>query len=60
MSTVKFAIPNWSQAQLARAVNLDPGNVTVRNETDNNICFLQYKPRKEFLVDKITGKVIEV
>ena len=59
MSTVKFTVPNWVQAQIAKAINLDPDNVVVRNEDDQSIYFLQYKPRKEFLVNKATGHVIE-
>lgn len=59
MATAKFTVPNWSQAQLALAVNLEPKKIAVRNESDRSICFLQYDPRKEFLVDKTTGEVIE-
>lgn len=59
MATVKFTVPNWGQAQLAKAVNLDPDKLVVRNEDDRNICFLQHLPRKEFLVNKVTGDVIE-
>lgn len=59
MATVKFTVPNWAQTQIAKAINLDPDNVVVRNEDDQSICFLQHKPRKEFLVNKTTGHVIE-
>lgn len=59
MATVKCAVPNWGQAQLARAVNLDPNNLVVSHEDDRNISFLQHNPRKQILVNKITGQVIE-
>lgn len=59
MATVKFTVPNWGQAQLAKAANLDPDKVVVRSEDDNSICFLQHMPRKEFIVNKVTGHVIE-
>lgn len=59
MATVKFTVPNWGQAQIAKAVNLDPDKVVVRNENEDSICFLQHMPRKEFLVNKVTGHVIE-
>ena len=60
MATVRFTVPNWGQALIASAAKLDPKNVVVRNEDDRNICFLQHKPRKEFLVDKVTGNVLEI
>lgn len=60
MSTMKFTVPNWGQSVLARAANLDPKKVVVRSENECNICFLQHMPRKEFLVDKVTGDVMEM
>ncbi len=60
MSTVKFTVPNWGQAVIARAAKLDPNKVVVRSENERNICFLQHMPRKEFFVDKITGDVLEM
>ena len=59
MATVKFTVPNWVQTQIAKAVNLDPDKVVVRNESEDSICFLQHMPRKEFIVNKVTGHVIE-
>lgn len=59
MATKKFTVPNWAQALLARGIGLDPNEVVVRNEDDRHITFLQHMPRKEFLVSKSDGKVIE-
>ena len=59
MATKKFAVPNWTQALIARGIGLDPDKVVVRHEDDRNITFLQHMPRKEFLVSKADGSVIE-
>lgn len=56
---MKFTVPNWSQALIARSVGLDPDNVAVSHEDDRNISFLQYKPRREYLVCKTDGILIE-
>ena len=59
MATTRFSVPNWAQALIAVAANLDPDGVVVRSEDDTNICFLQHMPRKEFIVHKPTGKIVE-
>ena len=58
MATKKFTVPNWGQAVIARAINLDPKNVTVAHENDRLITFLQFMPREEIIVCKIDGAVI--
>ena len=59
MATKKCTVPNWAQALIARGVGLDPNKIVVRHEDDRNISFLQHMPRKEFLVGKADGQVIE-
>lgn len=59
MSTKKYTVPNWAQSLMASAAGLDPDNVAVRFEDDTKIDFVQYMPRREFLVCKATGDVIE-
>ena len=55
----KFAVPNWAQSILARAVGLDPGTVSVEHEDDQTIVFMQYEPHCSLLVGKAEGKVIK-
>lgn len=57
MATVKFTVPNWSQAVIAAAAGLDPKKVVVRHEDDRHITFLQHMPRQGFLVNKTTGNI---
>ena len=52
-------VPNWSQTQLAIAAGLDPKNVSVEMENDTTIVFLQYMPRKQIMVSKADGSIIE-
>ena len=56
----KFAVPNFAQALIAKAIGLNPANVAVVHETDALITFLQYLPRKMFLVEKVDGTVIRM
>jgi len=58
MATVKFQVPNWAQAAMAEKIGLDPEGLAVRMEDDTAICYLEHKTRKEYLLDKKTGKVI--
>ena len=57
MAAMRFSIPNWGQAAIAKAVLLDPKEVVVRMENDVSICFLELRTRKEYIVNKNTGKV---
>lgn len=57
MSTKKFTVPNWSQSILAKAVGLDPKNVSVEHENEQCIVFLQYMPHRTVTVGKIDGTV---
>lgn len=59
MATVRFSAPNWGQTVIAKAARLDPDGVVVRSEDENRIVFLENKTRKEYIVNKITGSVIE-
>ena len=59
MATTKFTDPNWAQKLIAVAVQLEPEDVSVRAEDDRSIVFLRHTDRREFLVSKTTGKVIE-
>ena len=59
MATTKFPVPNWSQAAMAEKLGLNPDELAVRLEDDRTICFLQHIDRKEFIVDKVTGRVTE-
>ncbi len=59
MAASKFTVPNWGQAQLAKCVGLDPGKMVVSLENDQLIVFLQHMPRKEYILNKVTGKVQE-
>lgn len=56
---MKYTVPNWGQAQLAKGAGLNPNKVVVSLENDLFIVFLQHMPRKEFTVDKKTGNVVE-
>lgn len=53
---MKYTVPNWYQSLIAQSVNLDPKGVSVGHEDDARITFLQYKPRREIVVDKRTGE----
>lgn len=44
---------------IARAVLLNPNELVVRSENEVNICFLELRSRKEYIVNKSTGKVTE-
>lgn len=57
MAAMRFSDPNWGQAAIARAALLDPKEVVVRMENDISICFLELRTRKEYIVNKSTGKV---
>lgn len=57
MGAQKYSVPNWAQALIARGVGLDPDKVAVRNDNDRNISFLQYEPRRDIIVSKVTGEV---
>lgn len=59
MATKKFSVPNWGQALIAQALGLDPKNVAVEHDDDINITFLQYLPREQIQVCKVTGNVIK-
>ena len=59
MATTKFQVPNWSQAAMAEKLSLNPDELAVRLEDDKMICFLRHIDRKEFIVDKVTGRVTE-
>ena len=59
MATVRFSVPNWGQTVIAKAARLDPDGVVVRAEDESRIVFLENKSRKEYIVNKITGTVIE-
>ena len=59
MATTKFTVPNWSQKLIAVAANLKPDDLCVRTEDDRTIVFLRHTDRREFLINKITGNVIE-
>lgn len=56
---MKYTVPNWGQAQLAKGAGLNPDKVVVSLENELFIVFLQHMPRKEFTVDKKTGNVVE-
>ena len=53
---MKYTVPNWYQSLIARQVGLDPADVAVGYEDDARITFLQYKTRKEIVVEKKTGE----
>ena len=59
MAAMRFSIPNWGQAAIAKAVLLDPKEVVVRSENEGSIVFLELSSRREYIVNKITGKVTE-
>lgn len=54
---MKFTVPNWHQALMARHAGLNPEDVTVRHEDDKRIVFMPYDTRQEVIVDKTTGEV---
>lgn len=60
MATTKFTVPNWEQGLIAQAVGLDPGGIAVRADDDKTIVMLEHKTRKEYIVDKVTGKVLVI
>ena len=59
MKTDKFTVPNWMQSRVAESIGLKPSQVVVRMEYESRIVFQVHKTRKEYNVNKATGKVIE-
>ena len=59
MGAGRFSVPNWMLSMVAKAIGLDPKEVTVRMEDDTRIVFLVHKTRKELCVNKTTGNVLE-
>ena len=59
MATLKFSAPNWCQGLIIRAVGLDPSNTAIRQEDSDSIVVLEHKTRKEYIINKATGKVLE-
>ena len=55
---MRYKVPNWAQACLAKAAGLDPEKVAVEHDGDTTVTFLQYIPRKRILVSKADGSVI--
>ena len=55
---MSYMVPNWAQSQMAKAAGLDPTNVSVELENEQQIAFLQYMPRKRILVSKADGSII--
>ena len=55
---MSYTVPNWAQSQMAKAAGLDPTNVSVELENEQQIAFLQYMPRKRILVSKADGSII--
>ena len=55
----KFTVPNWAQALIAKGAGLDPSKVVVRHEDERNISFVQHNPRKDILINKVSGSVTE-
>lgn len=58
MATMKFTVPNWAQALIVRAINLDANGISVRLEDDRIIVLLEHKTGVEYIVNKATGKVV--
>lgn len=56
---MSYTVPNWAQTQMAIAAGLDPAILGVEMENDTTIVFLQYIPRKQILVSKADGSIIE-
>lgn len=60
MAMDKYKVPNWAQAQLAKAAGgWDQHDVAVSFEDDGQIIFLHYKEHVEYAVDKKTGTVFQ-
>lgn len=55
---MSHTVPNWAQAQMAKAVGLEPDSVAVRHEDDRKIVFLHYKDHVEIIVCKISGQIL--
>jgi hypothetical protein len=59
MAMNKFTVPNWAQKLIAVAAKLKPDDVSVVTENERLIVFLRHTDRREFLVEKTTGNVVE-
>ena len=55
----EFATPNWAQGVIAAAAGIAAEEIAVRMEDDTRIVFLVHKSRREIIVNKRTGKVME-
>ena len=60
MATVKYSVPNWCQQLIVKAVGLDPRGVAVKLDGEDFVVILEHKTRKEYLINKSTGNVVEV
>lgn len=59
MAAGKVTVPNWAQKLIAAAANLNTEDISVRIEDDRLIAFIRHTDRREILVNKVTGDVIE-
>lgn len=57
MTMKKYTVPNWGQALIAKAKGLDPRELSVINDSDYLISFLEHKTRNNYLIDKRDGSV---
>ena len=62
MAAAKFTAPNWAQKVIIQAAGVNPRDVTVSGDCDTYISFTEHRqrhlPRRDYIVDKITGKVL--
>ena len=59
MAAAKYTMPNWAQALIVQKINLPTETTVVCNENDENISFMDLKTRREYIVKKSTGQVVE-
>ena len=60
MTVARFTIPNWGQELFAKAIDLNPAEISVRLDNEQLIVFKEYKTGIEYLVNKSTGEVQKI
>ena len=52
-----FAVPNWAQKVLTEQAGLQLVAPAVRLDNDIMLCLMDLKTRREYIIEKKTGKV---
>ena len=52
-----LAVPNWAQIAISIQAGLNLTAPAVRLDNDQLLCLMDLKDRREYIIDKNTGKV---